>query len=169
MLRPFKYTYPMIFNLPEVLLDLFGAPGSGLFGKTSLEQSIELLFCFIGLNEGLEFLEKEELNTVFSDCVFVVLGEQKPLMILEQSMLQSIVQPNFKGMEAKITPHYAYFNKSTTSDMLIYNSTEEIDPKIKAEFICNYGVREINSRRFSALNSKSAVFKIIISPEALQY
>ena len=40
MMRPFKYTYPMIFNLPEVLLDLFDAPGSGLFGKPILASII---------------------------------------------------------------------------------------------------------------------------------
>ena len=77
-------------------------------------------------------------------------------MIVDEEALKTIAQPSFKKMEAKIAPHYAYFNKSTTNSLLIHHSTEEMDPKVKADFITNYGVREINSRRVSSVNSKGA-------------
>lgn len=32
IIKPFKYTYPVIFNLPEILLNLCDAPGAALIG-----------------------------------------------------------------------------------------------------------------------------------------
>lgn len=115
-----------------------------------------MLHASSGLNQGLEYLEKEELSKSFPDCFFIVLGEQKPLMIADSAMLKTIVHPNFKGLEAKIEPHYSNFNKDTTSNMFVYSSTEEIDSNIISKYFGEHGVRKGHSRRNSHATSKGA-------------
>lgn len=94
LLKPFRYTYPLIFNLPELLIPLCDAPGGVL----------------IGINQGVDYLQAEELHKIYTECIFVVLEE--PKIILFTASKLSIVEPNFGSLKQKVALLYSDFNSA---------------------------------------------------------
>jgi len=103
LLKPFKYPFPLIYNLPEVLLPILDAPGGLL----------------VGIQKGEKFLLKEKLHDNFS-CMYICLDEKK--IYADSQTLKDITIPVFDGFEKIIQTHYSALNPDTNYHICNFNS-----------------------------------------------
>ena len=101
-MKPFKYPFPLIFNLPEVLMVICDAPGAALIGITWLSARV---IC-IGINKGEDYLKKTRLLEEYPSCIFICLDEDKIYM---ESQAQAEL-PSLDNFEKAILGHYIKLN-----------------------------------------------------------
>lgn len=99
-------------------------------------------------------MQNEGLSKAHPDCIFVVLGEQHPVLVADSNLLHGLIQPNFKNIEAKISPHYTFFNKSTTNYLLNSNLPETTLSKGVSPLSGSAG-KDFQRRRASETSSKA--------------
>mmetsp|Transcript_20831 Transcript_20831/g.18215 ORF Transcript_20831/g.18215 Transcript_20831/m.18215 type:complete len:135 (-) Transcript_20831:391-795(-) len=80
--KPFKYPFPLIYNLPHVLMIYCDAPGAEL----------------IGINQNEEFLLQEKLHKDYPSCIFVCLDEEK---VYYEDMIK-VPLPYFNNVEKSL-------------------------------------------------------------------
>ena len=93
IIKPFQYVHPVIFNLPENKFAALGSPVPTI----------------IGINQGLEYLEEEQIFQKYTGQVFIDLdnfemrkddeihnevGNKIPLFFLEESLREEYLQLN---------------------------------------------------------------------------
>lgn len=102
LLKPFRYTYPLVFNLPEPLLHFCDAPGSFL----------------LGINQGLEYFQAMQLHRTYTDCFFVILEEAKIYLFTDPSNNTTMIEPNLGELKTRVAELYNYFNDSQSSKII---------------------------------------------------
>jgi len=102
-MKPFKYPFPLIFNLPEVIMVICDAPGAALIGKQTI---LKQIYLFKGINQSEEYIKTDGLLNDYPSCIFVCLDEEKIYMehdghheipsleSLEKSLLSSYIKIN---------------------------------------------------------------------------
>jgi len=98
LIKPFNYPFPLIFNLPEVLMVYCDAPGAAL----------------IGINKGEEYLKEHNLFEDYPSCVFICLDEEK-MYIQPENNVQPVQFNNFeRSLMTLYTKHNSNFNRTLT-------------------------------------------------------
>lgn len=98
LLKPFKWPHPMIFNIPESLLEFLDSP-------------VPIL---IGINKGKEYILEKKLNESHKECIFINIDEVE---IFNDFHLDEEVHSQFYHQLAiKLNVQFDYFkHKKETS------------------------------------------------------
>jgi len=92
LMKPFRYPFPLIFNLPEVLTVLCDAPGAAL----------------IGINKGEEYLKESDLIGNYPSCIYICLDEERVYI----QNKEQIDTPNLGSLEKPLLTSYIKVNPS---------------------------------------------------------
>jgi len=106
LIKPFLYTYPIIFSIPEVLLGLCDAPGAGI----------------MGLNQGEDYFWNQDMLNLYPSCVFVFLDSMK-VYALEETKVSKM--PVFADFDVRLKAAYNEINNSS-EEMKKYMTVEKI-------------------------------------------
>jgi len=94
LIKPFLYTYPIIFSVPELLLGLCDAPGAGI----------------MGINKGEDYFWSEDMLNLYPSCVFIFLDSKK-IYALEETKVSKM--PVFSDFDVRLKQAYHEINNST--------------------------------------------------------
>jgi len=111
--KPFKYPFPLIFNLPELLMVMCDAPGAAL----------------IGINKTEEYLKAEGLFENYSSGIYVCLDEGKIYMEPDNN----IVLPHFDNMEKSLMKNYAKLNANLNYQIVQIGKKSNMKPVARRE------------------------------------
>jgi len=109
LMKPFKYPFPLVFNLPEVLMVICDAPGAAL----------------IGINKNEEYLRDTGLIANYPSCIFVCLDEEK---VFIQSREQADI-PNLDSLEKALLGSYLKINPSMMRSFVPNKKSMERSPQ----------------------------------------
>ena len=114
LIKPFKYTYPFIFNLPGVLLDICDAPGAGI----------------TGINQGEDYFWNEDMITLYQSCLFIFLDSKKAYALEEVKMNK---MPIFQDFDLRLTQSYKEINDSSEEIEKFFDIKKIEKAKLKEE------------------------------------
>jgi len=106
LIKPFLYTYPIIFSIPEVLLGLCDAPGAGI----------------MGLNQGEDYFWNQDMLNLYPSCTFVLVDSLK-VYALEETKVNKM--PVFQDFDVRLKAAYNEINNSS-EEMKKYMTIEKI-------------------------------------------
>jgi len=124
LIKPFRYPFPLVYNLPEVLMAICDAPGAAI----------------IGINKGESYLEEENLLTDYPSCIFICLDEEK---VHVDKTVNKLDIPQLGNIEKTLLPHYAKFNADLNYNIVDFSKNKAKVPNKKTlKFAGNAEIRE---------------------------
>jgi len=92
LMKPFRYPFPLVFNLPEVLMVICDAPGAALIG--------------INKNEG--YLKDADLVGSYPSCIYICLDEERVYI----QNKEQVDTPSLGSLEKALLASYIKVNPS---------------------------------------------------------
>jgi len=114
LIKPFLYTYPIIFSVPEVLLGLCDAPGAGI----------------MGINKGEDYFWSEDMINLYPSCVFIFLDSKK-VYALEETKVAKM--PVFSDFDMRLKQAYQEINNSVDEIKKFMTMDKILKVKMKDE------------------------------------
>ena len=134
LIKPFKYTYPFIFNLPGVLLDICDAPGAGI----------------TGINQGEDYFWNEDMISLYQSCLFIFLDSKKAYALEETKMHK---MPTFQDFDLRLNQSYKEINDSSEEIEKFFNLKSIEKVKLKEE------VKQIKNEKSSGIPEAVKYFR----------
>src|SRR5687768_11455182 len=101
LIKPFRYPFPLIFNLPEVLMVLCDAPGAALIGIEKIFENKSK-----GINKDEKYFISEQLDKEYPSCIYICLDEEK----IYDALGEKFDLPYFDNFEKVLLTSYVKIN-----------------------------------------------------------
>lgn len=109
MLKPYKYPYPVIFSLPELLLPICDAPGGALLGRILFNEAF-FSHHMVGINKSGDYIAKERLWVEYPDSIFFILTDDSIMLLSESESEHQARTKIFEKLTERLHPLYWLFN-----------------------------------------------------------